>query len=94
MAELQRVVAKVRETGYATAQEQLEYGIVAIAVPVRDSNGRVIGAINCSSELARNDLDTLIATRLEPLRETARQIERGLHHFPALAHSIATTVPQ
>ncbi|MES2973730.1 MAG: IclR family transcriptional regulator C-terminal domain-containing protein [Pseudomonadota bacterium] len=89
--QLRSVIAKVRENGYATAQEQLEYDIVAIAVPVRDMAGNVIGAVNCSSELTRNDQDTLIATRLEPLRETARQIERGLQRFPALAHAIATT---
>jgi IclR family transcriptional regulator, pca regulon regulatory protein len=89
-ADLREAIERVRRDGYATAQEQLEYGIVAIAVPVRDSQGRVIASVNCSSELARNDLKTLVETRLEPLRETARQIERGLLHFPALAHSIAT----
>lgn len=90
-ADLRNAVQQIRRDGYATAQEQLEYGIVAIAVPVRDSQGRAIASVNCSSELARNDLKTLIVTRLEPLRDTARQIERGLLHFPALAHSIVTS---
>lgn len=88
--QLRDAVSAARDTGYATAQEQLEYDIVAIAVPVRDSTSRVIGAVNCSSELTRNDLATLIATRLEPLREAARKIEGGLQRFPALAHAIAT----
>jgi IclR family transcriptional regulator, pca regulon regulatory protein len=88
--QLRAAVLEVRENGYATAQEQLEYGIVAIAVPVR-SKGRIIASINCSSELARNDLDTLIATRLGPLRETAAQIEHALERFPALAHAIGAT---
>ena len=52
------------------------------------TQGRIIAAINCSSELDRNDLDTLIATRLGPLRETAAQIEHAIERFPALAHAI------
>lgn len=84
-------VVSVRELGYATAQEQLECGIVAIAVPVRDPSRRVIASINCSSELARNDLQTLVATRLAPLRETAAQIEQALERFPALAHAIGAS---
>jgi IclR family transcriptional regulator, pca regulon regulatory protein len=85
--QLRAAVLEARQLGYATAQEQLEYGIVAIAVPVR-TQGRVIAAINCSSELARNDLGTLVATRLGPLRETAAQIEHAIERFPALAHAI------
>ena len=91
--QLREVLATVRETGYATAQEQLEYDIVAIAVPVRDSSGNIVGAVNCSSELTRNDLETLVETRLDPLRKTAQEIEHGLQRFPALAHSIAIGSP-
>ncbi len=85
---LRDVLAQVREQGYASQSEQLDYDVVSIAVPIRDSVGRVIAAINCSSELSRNDLDTLISTRLQPLRDTARQIEEGLQRFPALAHAM------
>lgn len=91
--QLRDAVAQARTTGYATAQEQLEYGIVAIAVPVRDASGRVIASINCSSELARNNLESLVSTRLEPLRETAAQIERALERFPALANAIRASNP-
>lgn len=86
--QLLEAVKLAQNRGYATAQEQLEYGIVAIAVPIRDPQGQVIASINCSSELARNDLEALVSTRLDPLRETARQIEQALELFPALAHSI------
>jgi IclR family pca regulon transcriptional regulator len=82
-------VKLAQSRGYATAQEQLEYGIVAIAVAIRDPQGQVIASINCSSELVRNDLEALVSTRLGPLRETAHQIEMALELFPALAHSIS-----
>jgi IclR family pca regulon transcriptional regulator len=90
-AQLRAAIEQARTNGFATAQEQLEYDIVAIAVPVKDTNGNVFAAVNCSSELTRNDMDTLVATRLQPLRDTASQIERGLQRFPALAHSIMTS---
>lgn len=88
--QLLQAVADARARGYATAQEQLEYDIVAIAVPVRDLTGNIIAAVNCSSELTRNDVETLVNTRLNALRAAASQIERGLQRFPALAHSITT----
>jgi len=82
-AEQMRIAVRTaRERGYATAQEQLDYGIVAIAISIRDSHGQVIASINCSSELTRNDRETSIASRLEPMRDTARQIEHGLKRFP------------
>lgn len=87
--ELRIAVAAARQRGYATAQEQLEYGVVAIAVPIRDTQGRVIAAVNCSSELSRNNLETLVATRLGPIRDAAKQIERALERFPALSHLIS-----
>jgi len=87
--QLRPVIAQVREAGYATAKEQLEYDIISVAVPVRDSTGRVIGAVNCSSELTRNDMETLVSTRLGPLREAARQVELGLQRFPALTHAVS-----
>lgn len=92
--QLLTAVHQARSQGYATAQEQLEYGIVAIAVAIRDPQGRVIASINCSSEIERNNLETLVSTRLEALRETAAQIEHALELFPALAHSISAAAGQ
>ncbi|MBB5696395.1 IclR family transcriptional regulator domain-containing protein [Muricoccus pecuniae] len=89
-AALEEAIASVRDRGYAVAREQLEYGVVAIAVPVRDTNGRVVAAINLSSELARNDEAALVATRLGPITDTAQEIERALERFPALSHAIGT----
>ncbi|MCU0973108.1 MAG: helix-turn-helix domain-containing protein [Burkholderiales bacterium] len=86
---LRDALMRVREHGYATAEEQLEYGVVAISVPIRDGTGRVVASINCSSELERNDLQTLVDSRLEPLRATAEQIEQALQRFPALGRSLA-----
>src|ERR1700691_1620675 len=42
LAELRRVLAEVRQRGFATAVEELEAGLSAVAAPVRDAEGTVI----------------------------------------------------
>ena len=39
---------RVRERGYATAIDELEFGLTAIAAPVRDADGLVIATISGS----------------------------------------------
>jgi IclR family transcriptional regulator, pca regulon regulatory protein len=46
--ELRAIIEEVREQSYATTVDQLDYGITAIAVPIRGSSGRPIGALNSS----------------------------------------------
>jgi DNA-binding IclR family transcriptional regulator len=43
----------VRKTGYAIINGELEEGLVAVAVPLRESDGRVIAAISISGPLTR-----------------------------------------
>ncbi len=73
-AELERV----REQGYAIVAQELEEGLVAIAAPVRGRGGRVIAAINLSSNVMRRSLDSLRGELLQPLLQTARSIEADL----------------
>ncbi len=66
----------------------IEYGVVAVAVPIRDAAGRVFAAINCSADSTRVRLPEMIATRLPALRAAAGEIGAALERFPALAHSV------
>src|ERR1051326_2294202 len=43
-----RVLARVRERGYATAVEELEAGLTAVAAPVRNAEGTVVASISAS----------------------------------------------
>ncbi len=43
----------IRKTGYAIIDGELEEGLVAVAAPVRESDGRVIAAISISGPTAR-----------------------------------------
>ncbi len=76
--ELRAQLERVREQGYAIVDQELEEGLVAIAAPVRGRDGRVIAAINLSSNVMRRTLDSLRGELLEPLLRTARSIETDL----------------
>ncbi len=43
----------VRRQGFATIVDELEEGLVAIAAPVRESDGTILGAISISAPSAR-----------------------------------------
>lgn len=51
--ELARRLAAAREVGYAIADEELEAGLVAVAAPVRNFDGRIVGALNVSAPTFR-----------------------------------------
>lgn len=46
-------LAKVRELGYATAFEELEQGLVAVAAPIRDLTGNVVASLSASGPVFR-----------------------------------------
>lgn len=82
-------LAMVRERHYDSALDELDYGIVSVAVPVRDSAGQVVAAINCSTSTTRISQDELVRTRLPLLGEAAGAIAAELRRFPMLARSLA-----
>ena len=43
----------VRKKGYAIITDELEEGLVAVAAPVRENDGRVVGAISISGPSPR-----------------------------------------
>ncbi len=52
---LEAELAEVRRRGYATASEELEIGLVAVAAPVLDSLGACAGAVSVSGPAYRLD---------------------------------------
>lgn len=77
-----------RERGYDSALDELDYGLVSVAVPVFDADRRAIAAINCSTSTTRISQDELVRTRLPLLREAAGEIGDALKRWPALLHSL------
>ena len=81
-------IAAIRERGYDSALDELDYGIVSIAVPVFAQDRSAIAAINCSTSTTRISQDELVRTRLPLLQDAAREIEAALRRWPVLAHSL------
>ena len=87
-AELRRALDDAAKTGYAAIQDELDYGLVSLAVPILDEAGRSMAAINCSTSTSRARKDELIHTRLPVLRSAARFIESALRRQPYLLRSV------
>lgn len=77
-AELRAILDKVRGQGWAMIDQELEVGVRSVAVPVRDSAGRVLAAINVSAHAARVTLEELQRRFLPELMRTAKAIEADL----------------
>ncbi|WP_055697980.1 MULTISPECIES: IclR family transcriptional regulator domain-containing protein [Streptomyces] len=68
-------VARSRETGWALDDQLIEPGLIAVAVPVRDTTGRVRYALSVVSHTSRHTADGLAEAMLPRLREEARELE-------------------
>jgi IclR family pca regulon transcriptional regulator len=73
-----RVLAGVREQGYALVDEELEEGLRSIAVPVRDRTGRVVAAVNVAMHTTRRTAQQCVSEVLPELYGTASRIEGEL----------------
>jgi IclR family transcriptional regulator, pca regulon regulatory protein len=76
--ELRQILAKVRAQGWAAVDQELEAGVRSVAVPIRDSSGKVVAAINASAHAARVPMRTLEKQFLPRLLDAARQIDAEL----------------
>jgi IclR family pca regulon transcriptional regulator len=82
--ELRREILAVRETGYSTTVDQLDYGITALAVPIRGANGQTIAALNSSGYTGMVTPESLIKERLPDLRAVASRIAHSISRYPVL----------
>lgn len=61
---------KVREQGWCVVDQELEQGLRSIAVPIRDSAGHVLAAMNVSTHAGRVSVQDL-QTRFLPIMQNA-----------------------
>jgi DNA-binding IclR family transcriptional regulator len=59
LADFARLLAEVRRRGYATAVDELEIGLTAVAAPVRNAEGNVIASISASGPSFRIPADRI-----------------------------------
>jgi len=81
---LRAEISNVRRNGYATTVDQLDYGITALAVPIRDHEGRTIAALNTSGYTGIVSPGQLIKERLPDLQEAASHIASEIARYPIL----------
>ncbi|MCX7303570.1 MAG: helix-turn-helix domain-containing protein [Hyphomicrobiales bacterium] len=68
-------IATAARQGFAIVNEELELGLLSIAVPIRDRTGRIVAAINVSTQSARFSNAELESRALPKLRKAASAIE-------------------
>jgi IclR family pca regulon transcriptional regulator len=86
-ARLRQLIDDCRRHGYSAVEDELAYGVVALAVPVLDQRGRIVAALNTSSHSRRITRTRLVRERLGMLQRVSRQISTDLASVPGLALS-------
>jgi len=81
IVDLDRLRAEVERTrirGWCLVDQELEDGVRSIAVPIHNSAGRVVAAVNTSAHATRAPLATLHKSFLPKLRDCAAAIDTEL----------------
>lgn len=81
-AALRREIAEVKRLGYALNRGEFNAGIVGVAIPVRNKEGAVAGAVNVNWISVHPIKSADIKRCLGPLHEAAKQIEVRLSSGP------------
>jgi IclR family pca regulon transcriptional regulator len=72
--EIRAILRRTRQQGWSLCDQELELGLMSIAVPLRDRTGRVTAAINVSGQASRMSAQDLIDQALPALFEAADRI--------------------
>lgn len=75
---LRAILEKVRERGYAVVDQELEGGLIAIAVPIRNDRGKTVAALGTSSHIGICQADKLAPKYLDDLVRVSAEISEGL----------------
>ncbi len=76
-AEIEQELMVVRDNGYAVVDEEVELGLRTIAVPIRNTRGIVIAALNVAvhaSRIAVQDMAPILLPLMAPAQEALRQL--------------------
>lgn len=80
---LKKELKKIREQEYALDMEELESGLVCIAIPIRNKNKKVIASISASGPLSRFKVEN-INSYIHTLKKGGHIIETALSSFDTL----------
>jgi IclR family transcriptional regulator, pca regulon regulatory protein len=71
-------VAQARRQGWCIVNQELEEGLISVAVPVTNRAGRTVAALNISGQANRTSAKAVQETLLPALQDSARTISRLL----------------
>ncbi|MDR3372860.1 MAG: IclR family transcriptional regulator C-terminal domain-containing protein [Ancalomicrobiaceae bacterium] len=74
LGDLTTILAEVRDRGYCISNQELEVGLVSVAVPLVDSRGRTLAALNVGTQAQRLPAVELSAKVLPHLLEMQRSL--------------------
>ena len=77
-AQLRERIQTVRHRGWCLVDQELEEGLISIAAPLHDRQGRTVAALNISGQIHRTSAERMQAELLPALREAAASISRLL----------------
>lgn len=89
---LQKLIDDCRRTGYSAVEDELAYGVVAVAVPVFDQSRRIVAALNSSSHSRKISKTKLVRERLSMLQGISSQISLELQRVPGLSLGAQTRI--
>ena len=69
---------RVREQGYALIDQELEIGLRSIAIPLFDTRGSVVAALNIGVQAARTEVVEMVERYLPVMRDTQASISQVL----------------
>jgi len=67
-----------REQGFSIVDEELERGLRALAVPIVDRSGQIVGAINLSTHSTRTTRNEMRDTFLPALQQIAERVSQSI----------------
>ena len=82
-AGVRKIIDQARRDGFAFTDEELDYGVNCIAVPIRDATGAIVAALNLSAPSNRLRRREAVGKILPDVREAARNIEMAIRNLPA-----------
>jgi IclR family transcriptional regulator, pca regulon regulatory protein len=85
--ELVKRIDETRRAGYAVIDEELAMGVIGLAVPVHDTTGRVVAALNTSAHANETNGRDLVARFLPTLQRVSHAISVEVGRVPGLALS-------
>lgn len=74
ISELKSLLDEVRRQGYAVSNEELEPGVLSVAVPVYDAAGATVASMSLGGTTKRYTMDSLVQSLLPELENARRML--------------------